>query len=211
MQGQNYHLHNGIYLRLGVNRLYSYKHQVELTFEANPQTVLIVGKGDGLVETIISSSGIKVISVDIDRLLKPSIVASVESIPTVDNCVDLCICCEVLEHLNFDLFEKTLREIYRVAKYYLILSLPDVRRFFSFRLIAPKINITYQASLPHLRKEKFPRSRTESMGHYWEIGYKGYEFDKISNAIESAGWKIAKYFRVHDMYWHTFFYCTKGQ
>ena len=197
------------YLKTDVNRLFSYKHQVELAFETNPENILIVGKGDGIVGNIISSSGIKVISLDIDRFLKPNIVASVESMPIFDNSVDLCICCEVLEHLHYDSFEEVLKEIYRVTKYCFILSLPDIRRFFSIRLIAPKLKFSYQISLPRLRKIEFSKNRTKSMGHYWEIGFKEYGFGKIANAIESAGWEIDKSFRVHDMQWHTFFYCKK--
>jgi hypothetical protein len=64
-------------------------------------------------------------------------------------------------------------------------------------------------SLPRLRKIEFSKNRTKSMGHHWEIGFKDYDFNKIANAIESAGWKIDKSFRVHDMYWHTFFNCKK--
>ncbi len=209
IQENNYRLHQGSYLISGTNRLFSYKHQVELAVESKPNNILIIGKGDGIVENIIASSGIKVITVDIDRILKPNIVASVEYIPLHDNSIDVCLCCEVLEHLHYNSFEETLKELYRVTKNILVLSLPDIRRFLSLRLIAPKLNLQYQVSLPRLRKRKFPKTRTDSMGHYWEIGFRDYDFGNITNAIEAAGWKIDKTFRVHDMQWHTFFYCKK--
>ncbi len=207
----NRSLHEGSYLLSDLQRLYSYKHQLESVIACSPGNVAVIGVGDSLVYDIFRSSGIEVYGIDIDQRLCPDICCSVLSIPLQRGCFDVTLCCQVLEHVPFESFIPALQEIRRITRERLVLSLPDVRRFFSFRIRLPVLRLVhFQCSLPRLRHRRFPPERTGKMGHHWEIGYRGYDFHTVTSAIKSAGWNLLEYFRVYDLPWHTFFVCSTG-
>ena len=203
--------YEGTYLSSGTQRLYSYVRQIRSVFSLDPipGRVAVIGVGDDLVGEVVRSAGISVVGIDIDPLLAPDICCSVLNMSIAHKEFDAALCCEVLEHIPFDLFPSALKEIRRITKGSLILSLPDIRRFFSLRLSAPLIgSVAFQSSLPRLRKKIFDKeSHMEFMGHYWEIGFAGFEFPKVVSAIESSGWRVEEHFRVDDMPWHSFFVC----
>lgn len=58
--------------------------------------------------------------------------ASADSLPHQDSSFDLVSCCEVLEHLNWQTYERALRELERVAKDWILISVPyDEKRNFA--------------------------------------------------------------------------------
>ena len=94
--------------------------------------VLEVGCGEGELLDLFSEShqNIRLLGCDIDaaRLKLAAqkndvIFASAYGLPFQDNELDLLICCEVLEHLNNP--GAALQEIARVAKHYVIFSVPN--------------------------------------------------------------------------------------
>ncbi len=207
---QNKALYSGTYLSSRTQRLYSYERQIRsvLSLNPKPKKVAVIGIGDRLVEEIIRSASISVVGIDIDPRLKPDICCSVLDLSILEKVFDAVLCCQVLEHIPFDLFGSALKEIRRITKGTLVLSLPDVRRFLSLRLTTPLLgSINFQCSLPRLRKKPFDVKRTESMGHHWEIGFAGFEYAKVVSVIEASGWEVKEHFRVDDMPWHSFFVC----
>lgn len=198
------------YLGNHFQRLCSYQQQLLYATRSSPERVLIVGQGDGFVAGTLRQMGIEVFVVDIDPDLAPDLVASVDNMGLADNSFDVCICCEVLEHLPFERFAGCLNEILRVTRDRLVLSLPDIRRFFCIRLRCARINLERQVSLPRLRTSTVPRSRIEQYGHHWEIGYKGYGVGRIRQVISEAEWRLLECRRIPDLPWHTFFYLATG-
>jgi predicted SAM-dependent methyltransferase len=188
-------------------RLASYRMQLLYAARSELANALLIGKGDGLVVSLLRQAGIEVKVVDIDPQLAPDIVASVEKLPVSDKSYDVCICCQVLEHLPFEKFTSTLAEIRRVTRKRLVLSVPDVRRFFSLKLQLPLLKIDWSGSLPQLVPKRMPASRFEVHGHHWEIGFSGYRIARVRRAITAAGWEILEMRRVTDLPWHTFFSC----
>jgi SAM-dependent methyltransferase len=107
-------------------RLCSFWHQVDETFELGAQDVLEVGLGSGLVADWLRKAGLEVKTLDLDPELKPDIAGSVLEIPLADDAIDSVLCCQVLEHLPFEQFEVALAEIGRVSRLGAVISLPDV-------------------------------------------------------------------------------------
>jgi len=203
--------HYGLsYLGNELQRLASYRMQLRLALRTSPKTCLLVGRGDGLVDRLLTAAGVATVSLDVVPELEPDVVGSVDAIPLEDDCFDLCICCQVLEHLPFERFGHALRELRRVSRGRLVLSLPDQRRCVTLRINAPRLSRQLQWSPPRMRAPRIPADRLETDGHHWEIGFRGWEMPIVRRSIEEAGWRIRRISRVPELSWHTFFDCESG-
>ena len=197
------------YLGVNCERLYSYRMQLESVLSMRPQSVLVVGVGDGLVVNVLRAAGLKVDTLDIQAELSPDIVGSVTNLPCEDDAYDVSVCCQVLEHLPFSEFRRSLNELRRVSTRRLVLSLPDVRRFASFRLRFCRFGFSRQFCVPRLRLRPIPPERFDHLGHYWEIGFVDTPFSVVAREVRDSGWRIERVERVYDLPWHTFFLLTR--
>jgi ubiquinone/menaquinone biosynthesis C-methylase UbiE len=101
----------------------------------NPKQVLDAGCGEGFILDRLykANIGTKLIGIDFSKQAieiakreRPHLDirhGNIYELPFKDNTFDLVLCCEVLEHLTDP--EKALAEIQRVAKQYVILSVPN--------------------------------------------------------------------------------------
>lgn len=197
--------HYGLkYFRGG--RIFSYAHQIDTVLSFEPRRVLEVGVGAGVVAAALRAIGIEVATVDIQPELGPDIVGSVTNLPVDDGAFDVALCCQVLEHLPFEHFVPSLREIRRVVRSGAVISLPDVRRSGYVIAKLPKIpTIVVDWTMPRIRFKDMPQSRFEGMGHYWELGYRGYSAGRVLGAVRDAGWRVSAHWRVREMPWHHFY------
>ncbi|MBI2120117.1 MAG: methyltransferase domain-containing protein [Parcubacteria group bacterium] len=171
-------------------RWVSFFYQIEILQDIKAKKVLEIGPGNGLVTYILRDRGVQVTTVDIDPDLKPDVVASVSKLPLADNTFDAVCAFEVLEHIPFEHFVKNLKEMSRISKKHVVISLPDRRRILlHFLLKVPLINYkNIFIKIPSFKKHVFDGQ------HYWEIGKKGYSVGFIKEHIEKAGLKIIKDF-----------------
>ena len=170
-------------------------------FRLSPNTVLEVGIGRGIVTAALRAAGLKVRTLDVQPALKPDIVASVIGIPCEKGVFDVALCSQVLEHLPFDHFAPALRELRRVVRQGLVLSLPDASRHWHVSAKLPKIP-EFRLGVSLRQRIPMPDSRKE---HYWEIGFAGYSLRRIRDEIIAAGWTIERTWRVPELKWHRFF------
>ena len=184
----------------GRKRLFSFIEQIDNVQKLNPKSILEIGVGNKFTSTYLKLF-FKVLTMDNNEKLAPDIIGSVEKIPIEDNRVDLILCCQVLEHLPFDSFYKALAELYRVSKKYLILSLPDAKRFYKFMFFSK-----YEYLIPKFRLSYRPIRNPE---HYWEINRKGFPEKMIVQTIKKANWKIKDDFRVYNNQGHHFYILEK--
>lgn len=109
------------------------KNRIKETINTIPrdvESVLEVGCGDGRVINCLSAKYSRIIGLDISQeALKyvdtPTIQGSIEQLPFLDRSFDIVLCCEVLEHLPYENYEKGLKEIERVARKYLLVTVPN--------------------------------------------------------------------------------------
>ncbi len=186
------------------NRWMSYWHQITEISDFQPESVLIVGKGSGLVSEYLKLSGIKTVTLDIDESLKPDIVASVLDMPFKDNEFDAVLCAQVLEHLPYEDFNRALSEIKRVSRNHVIISLPHfgpaIRFLFKFPIFP---EIKFMIKVPYPKVHKFKGE------HYWEISKRDYSLKKIKKEIEKSGLTITKDYIVFENPLHHFFILKK--
>ena len=187
-------------------RFCSYWHQIEEILSLKPSEVLEIGIGNRFISKYLRERGVNIVTLDIDKELKPDIVGSVLDIPFQDKSFQLVACYELLEHLPYRDTAKALSEISRVSKEYIILSLPDVDRVYRIYLHIPKIG-EIKRLVPLLRIKK-PIHRFDGE-HYWEIGKVGYPLKRILNDIQEQNLQLEKTYRVYEMPYHRFFILRK--
>lgn len=192
------------YLRDG--RLYSLAHQLQAALDMAPRTILEVGVGSGVFAAAARAAGVRVTTLDIEPTLAPDLLAPVTRIPTGDGAFDVGVCCQVLEHIPFEEVGDALRELRRVLRVGLVLSLPDVTPHFELSIALPKLGRHRLSwSPPPLVRRRFPRGKLEKMGHHWEIGFRGYGLRRVLAVCRGAGWRVDRTWRVPEKAWHRFF------
>lgn len=187
-------------------RWLSFWHQVNEIMEYNPNTVLEIGKGPGILEAILKHYGVKYFSMDICLDLEPDCVASVTKLPFKDEAFDMVGCFQVLEHIPYTYFAQAVSEIARVSKNTFVISLPDARLSWQYSFHIPKLGqVRFSIPRPQLR----PKKHLFDGQHYWEINKADYSLARIINDIENIGVTVEKTYRVMDNEYHRFFCCKK--
>ncbi len=184
-----------------INLLYKYSKFIE-----NPK-ILEVGKGNGFVSDFFKKANFNFKTFDINENLNPDIVGNILELNALINSKpDLILCSEVLEHIEFDFFEKSLQELSLASNKYVIITLPEFKKFFGLNLQIriPKLKVFSIPLFIRIRGNKVLGS-----GHFWEIDYD--ENSKREN-IEKI---IRKYFTIiekdkfHTNPYHNFYVLEK--
>ncbi|HVM73366.1 MAG TPA: class I SAM-dependent methyltransferase [Candidatus Paceibacterota bacterium] len=201
-QVSNNHYHFKRYANVG--RFASYYYQLREIFATNPTSLLEIGAGDGVVgDYLRRQRGITYTSVDYAPDTKPDVVADVRALPFAAASFDVTCAFEVLEHLPFDDFEKSLSELARVARTHVLISVPHFGPPVKFCLKMPFIpEITFAFKIP------FPRTHVFNGQHYWEIGKKGYPLSRVLTVMRKYG-TVTKHFVPLENQYHHFFVIEK--
>ncbi len=188
------------------DRWFSYWHQINEVLTLNPKNVLEIGVGDKVFANYLkSNTNIKYTSADIADDLNPDVVCSIDNLKFSDNGFDVVCAFEVLEHLPFEKFRQTLRELCRVSRNFVIISLPHWGRHFSIDIRLPlikRLRWQYKFGLLPI-KHKFNGQ------HYWEIGKKEYPLKRIKREIKKAKFEIIKDYIAFNSPYHHFFVLKK--
>ena len=149
-------------------QLATLSHQVSDIMAMSPASVLEVGIGNGFTSNFLRGAGLEVTTADINPNLGPDIVGPISELPRRlgERSVDLLVCCEVLEHLPFSEFERSI-ETFRSLGERLYLTLPvyDLVLGFGGFFFGPR-------STPHQSfSVRIPRRKSlEKSMHFWEVG-----------------------------------------
>lgn len=164
-------------------RFINYWHQIEEVKLTDPENVLEIGPGNKLVTDYLRKRGYDVTTVDVNPDLEPDFVESVDSLTETfePNSFDTVLSAEVLEHLPFDKFEKSLEELRKVSKNYVVLSLPHPGIDFRFSV---KALIVGEKSFC-LKIPPFLSSLDKDSEHCWEIGRQGKNLSAIKDIISN--------------------------
>ncbi len=182
-------------------------HQVDEILSVQPQSVLEVGAGPGITGDILARNGVKHTTLDIDPALEPDYIGTAGELPFSDASFDVVASFQVLEHLPYESFLPTLREFARVTRRYVILSLPDARRSWSYSVHVPKLGaVRLRVPRPQLR----PRRLQPNDEHYWEIETLGYPLQRILADIAASGLTVQRTYRVFESPYFRFFVLTSS-
>jgi len=201
----------GVYNTLGkyesIERFISYYNQIHLIKKVNPGNILEIGIGTKVVSEYFKRLNFDITTCDFDKALKPDIVADIRYLPFKDNQFDGVLAFEILEHLPFSDFMRTLKELKRVSKKYVIISIPYVTINISghFKIIPYKesFNFLWRVMESFFIKHKF------NGHHYWEMGKKDYSRKRIRKIIVKSGFRIKEEFSCNLNPLHYFFILKK--
>lgn len=187
------------------DRLISYGLQVSEIVRLKPSTVLEVGIGNGFVSKYLKSLGFAVHTCDADVRLNPDTVGELEHLPFGEAQFDVVCCFETLEHLPWKSFGPATRELARVARRSVLLSLPDVTPYFrlnlEFGFKHSLCSFFYDLPLAY-KKHDFNGE------HYWEVGKRGWPLRRIVRELKASGLVVESTFRAAENPWHRFIRCN---
>jgi hypothetical protein len=181
-------------------RFVSYYWQFKEVIGLEPSSILEIGVGDGVFGDFVRrNTPIAYKSVDIAQDLHPDFLGSVTAIPAHDKSYDITCAFEVLEHIPFDEFDQAVAEMARVAKKYVVISIPH---------FGPMLSLSFKIPfLPPVRlayKIPFPKTHRFNGQHHWEVGKKGYPVSLIREKLKKHG-TIIRDFVPFDAFYHHFF------
>lgn len=191
-------------------RFISYYHQIELAQGLEIKSILEIGIGNKTVSTYLKNQGYVVKTCDFDENLNPDIIADIRKLPIKDNSFDLVMACEVLEHIPWEDVDKVLKELQRVSRKYVLISIPYKTAYFYTLFNFPKIQKIFKTSflgfgfsIPF-----FFKSKKFDGQHYWEMGYKGCSKNTVRTKFKEY-FNIKKEFRSKLNPYHYFFVLEK--
>lgn len=172
----------------------SFHYQIKEILSCNPNNVLIIGKGLGVVDNYLDRCGIEVTSVDIDKKFNPDILCDIRRISELKlNKMEVVLCAEVLEHIPFKDFEYCVKEIFNLTGKFAFITLPRNCKTLSYNLNKIKNIIINFDFYINCRKELSCKE------HFWEIGSsKDTSYDSIKNIFN-------KYFTIEYDFQYPYF------
>ncbi len=186
---------------LSKSRWASIWHQIAEVNASNPDRVLEIGPGIGVFKLVQAALGVKVETVDLDPELNPDHICSVTSMPFDDSTYDVVCAFQMLEHLPYNRSLSAFKEMVRVSRGNVVISLPDAKAMYRYRFDVPKLGeINILIPRPRIR---LPVHNFDGE-HYWEINKKGYLLEKVIGDF-SRYIPLRKTFRVPDFPYHRFF------
>lgn len=114
-------------------------------------SVLDVGCGDGRITNRLVSKYGRVCGLDgseeaLKHVKSETVLGGVAPLPFPDKSFDLVLCCEVLEHLPFETYPAALKELERVAKKYILISVPNDQNLRRAGVTCPCCGCVFDAS-----------------------------------------------------------------
>lgn len=171
--------------------------------------ILEIGVGNKIISNILEShlkerTKSKIVTIDINKNLKPDIIGDIRYIPFKNNSFDIILCFEVLEHINYKDLSNALFEIKRVTKRYMLLSIPHNSIYFSFIVKIPRILLkTFLITSDLISYSKIEKE------HFWELGYKNCSYKKLLRKFKDLDLTIDQTFRNPFFPYHHFFKLIK--
>jgi SAM-dependent methyltransferase len=182
-------------------RMASIGWQLRLMTDSFPRgSVLEVGRGSGLGRHLLEQEGFSVTSIDIDPALRPEIIAPISAIPIGNNAFDCFVCCQVLEHMPWQIAKDGLRELHRTCRLGGVLSVPTVSRLIALSVFGPRRDgFRVLGRLP-----SWGARRRNSDEHSWELGA-GLSLQEFREALKSTGFDVVCQLRSVTWFYHQFF------
>ncbi len=183
-----------------IPRMIGYLYQADAVHRCGGHKVLEIGVGTGLTSYMLRLWGYDLQTLDLDGRLGPTCVGDATRMPFQDDAFDTVLIAEMLEHLPFEEFVPALRELRRVSRKHVVVTLPAP-------LVGASLGINICGIYPKFLSfgaRQWTRPVFDGQ-HYWELGRRGYPKRRIQQAMRDAGFEIINEFRQpFSLYCHFF-------
>ncbi len=187
-------------------RWMSYFYQLTLVDRSHARSVLEVGVGAGVLARELRARGIEVTTLDIAPDVSPDILGSVTAIPLPERSVDATLAFEVLEHIEYADVSVALRELARVSRRFVIVSIPHPGWVFSWVSKLPLMRrLTIFFQIPF-----FWKRHAFNGEHHWELGKREYATRRFLKTAHDAGLRLVSREKFADDPGHRFFVFEKS-
>lgn len=176
----------------GLGRFLSYWHQIDEMRRARPANVLEIGVGNGFVARYLCRDGYDVTTLDVNPNLGADVLGSITAIPCGPDTFDMVTACEVIEHPPFSEVPGALREMARVTRSVVLLSVPD-------RTPALRLHVSVSGLRPLQAFIPFgiaAPARLLGRDHEWELGLPGYPLRRLVRTMRESGLRLQRSFRI---------------
>jgi hypothetical protein len=170
--------------------------QLALLARTDARRVLEIGPAKGLVTAMLVNAGYAVDTLDwMPRdFAEPATRHIQADITTLSGAeiagYDAILCCETLEHVDWDKVPAVLAAFRGSGARHLLVSVPYMALQLSFDLYLNTRTIRHYFSLKKRLSRRVFR-REPPGGHQWEVGYKGYPLSRWEACLAASGWRIA--------------------
>ena len=169
--------------------------QVNLLGTVDCRRVLEIGPALGLVTSLLTNIGYEVHTLDktpryfeypaVPHRQKDILELRGEEISGYD----AILCCETLEHIEWERVGSVLSTFYDSGAKYLIISVPYMAFQMFFELYINNRTIRQYFSMKKLLWRKQFRPEPPG-GHQWEVGYRGHSLPVWERRLGDSGWSI---------------------
>lgn len=175
-----------------------YWHQLDLVMNKSSlkrtDKIYEIGVGSGLTSGYLKQKGFTIQTIDIDKDKNPDITADITSFEFPD--ASCYIAFEVFEHIPFEEAKSVWEQFSQKGIKYVIISLPYAYKTYLWaNLWSPFFG---EKSIRLGRK----RNKINATHHYWELGYKGMNKEKIIKTFKEIGYSNSASYRYRS---HHFF------
>jgi len=171
--------------------------QVHLLGSVECQRVLEVGPALGLVTSMLVNVGYDVDTIDLeprafDYPAVPHRRRNLRDLQSHDVVgYDAILCCETLEHIEWERVSSILSMFRSSGAKYLIVSVPYLAFQVFVEIYLNRLTFRQYFSMKKLLwRKSFPAEPPG--GHQWEIGYKGHSLRSWENRLNHSGWSIMR-------------------
>lgn len=193
---------------LTLARWSSYWHQINEISHLQILSILEIGPGNNIVSSVLREMGYMVSTLDIDEKINPDFVDDILAPKKIKGKkFDLILACQILEHLEYQDSLLAIKNLMSNSNRYLIISLPIYNRF-NMKINIELIGIRLKKAMCFNFLSPKPKHIFNGE-HYWAIGKKGFNLNKIRTDIKSKGLLIIKEFRPFEKTNHYFFVLEK--
>jgi len=185
-------------------RFMSYWHQINEIMKLEPENLLEIGVGSNFLANYLRNKIVDIKTVDIDGRLNPDIVGNILNLPFKDDSFEVVTAFEVLEHLPFSYFKTALKELKRVSRSHVIISLPDKSKYIRIYVKFPHF-WSFKKLIDFNGRFLKENNLQEFDEHKWEIGIENYPLKKITKKMNEVGFTLKRTQRIYEIPYHRFF------
>lgn len=201
-------------------RMVTYWHQADEILRIRPDRILEIGIGNRIVAGIIGAFGITTTTADINPALNPDVVTPIAELDRrfEPAAFPFVLCARVLQHLPFEQFEPSLRQLHHVTAKHLLLTLPvETLRVYIRLRITGRSARTFSIPFPLFVKRLLQGKRTTSdragddarTQNFWKINQSRRTAMPLVKTIISRYFTIERAYQVPEDMSHAFFLLTR--